>query len=394
MTAPSAAIVGGGLIGLMAAHRLAKNGWRVTVVDAAPEAREASWAAGGMLAPHHEADAPTPLWRLGVRSLERWHELLREEPADFDAQPGHGLVPADDDPAQIAALARRFSWLTTYGVPARWLGRRDIARLQPRLAPSVHSALLLPSFAVDPRKALTAITAACLRLGVDLRYGTVVAGIAPQRIDLAPSAQHPVGKPVISADEIILASGAWTPVLAAAAKLDLPGEPVQGQMVRLGPPPSGPAGPGAAPLWPVAPDGPSGPGPSFIHGHGHYLVRRGDGTVVVGATMVRNSFDRRDDPAAIAHLVAGARRLVPALDAAVVRETWTGLRPRLRGGLPVIARVAPGLLIATGHFRNGILLAPITADILANLAEHREPLAEALPFTRWPGEFPRENTTL
>jgi glycine oxidase len=389
MTAKSAAIVGGGLIGLMAAYRLAKNGWRVTVVDAAPEAREASWAAGGMLAPHHEADAPTPLWRLGVRSLERWHDLLREEPADFDAQPGHGLVPAADDPTQLATLARRFFWLTAHGVPARWLGRRDLARLQPRLAPSVHSAMLLPSFAVDPRKALTAITAACLRLGVELRYGTAVAGIASQRIDLAPSAQNAGGKPVISADEIILASGAWTPALAAAAHLDLPGEPVQGQMARLGQ-----ASPDAAPLWPSAPDGPAGPGPSFIHGHGHYLVRRGDGTVVVGATMVHNSFDRRDDPAAIAHLVDGARLLVPALDAAVVRETWTGLRPRLRGGLPVIARVSPGLLIATGHFRNGILLAPVTADILADLAEHRTPLAEALPFTRWPAEFPRENAAL
>jgi glycine oxidase len=367
VTRRTAAIVGGGIIGLMAAWRLARAGWHVVVLDAAPEAREASWAAAGMLAPHHEADGPGPLWRLGVASLARWHDVLRALPGhDFDAQHGAGLLPARrGDRDQHVALARREEWLAAHAVTVHRLHRADLDRLRPRLHDDIDAALLLPAFAIDPRHALRALTAEAFRLGIDLRYGTTVTRIAPHRLDTDAGP--------VDADEVVLASGAWTPALAAASGFDLPGEPVKGQMLRLVPRDQ------AHPLWPHAPGD-----PVFIHGHGAYLVRRGDGSVVVGATMVDGGFDRRDDPAAVADLAARARHLVPGLATAAVGETWTGLRPRLRGGMPVIARVAPGLLLATGHFRNGILLAPITADILVHLADGTPLPPEAAPFAAWP----------
>jgi glycine oxidase len=155
----------------------------------------------------------------------------------------------------------------------------------------------------------------------------------------------------LAADLVVLASGAWTPALAQLVGLDLPGEPVKGQMLRL-----------------AAPDGLLH---AFIHSPDLYLIARAGQGVVVGATMERAGFDLADDGAAVERLAAGARRLLPALAHAPVPETWTGLRPRLLHGRPVLARLDDTLVLATGHFRNGILLAPATADAVLDLATGR-----------------------
>jgi glycine oxidase len=168
----------------------------------------------------------------------------------------------------------------------------------------------------------------------------------------------------------VIASGAWTPSLAGASGIELRGEPVKGQLVRL-----------------QAPDGLLGRH-VFAHQRAYLVPRAGSG-VVIGATMVEAGFDRSEDPAAVAHLVEAARAVVPALREAPIAETWTGLRPRLAGGRPLIAAAAPGLIVATGHFRNGILLAPENAEAVLALVEGRQPSAVAQPFA----QFPRIRTT-
>ncbi|MBA3708814.1 MAG: FAD-dependent oxidoreductase, partial [Planctomycetes bacterium] len=213
-------------------------------------------------------------------------------------------------------------------------------------------ALLVPGGHVDPRRLLTALKAACSSLGVELRYQAAVEGLQPGEV---------VSGGVTTAyDEVVLASGAWTPALARLAGIDLAGEPVKGQLIR----------------FQVA----DGRLHSFIHSHHAYLVPRAGAGLVVGSTMVIAGFDRSQDAMAIDRLANQARLLIPSLADAPIAETWTGLRPRLEGGRPVIGRLESGLLLATGHFRNGILLAPITAEIIAALVAGAAAPAVADPF--------------
>lgn len=349
------AIVGGGIIGLACAWELARAGATVQLFDAAAEAREASWAAAGMLAPHHEYDQDTPLWRLGCASLTRYPGFLAElglTPAAVDYRADGGLLPAFDA-AEHAGLAARRAFLEQVGVPCATLSGRALRAREPGLADTVGEALDVPAAQVDPRRLTAALRERCAALGVVLGYRRTIAAIGTGVVRLHDGDEIPC-------DHVVLASGAWTPGLAAAAGVDLPGQPVKGQLLRFA----------------VA----DGVLSRFIHHHAAYLVPRAGAGVVVGATMVDAGFDRADDPAAIAALAAAARRLLPALATAVIAETWTGLRPRLQHGSPVIATVRPGLTIATGHYRNGILLTPVSAAAVAALVLGSAPPCDLAPF--------------
>jgi glycine oxidase len=349
-------IVGGGIIGLSCAWQLARDGWRVTLLDGAPEAREASWAAAGMLAPHHEAHGPGPLWRLGVDSLARWPGFVEDlgiAPAAVDLHLAGGLLPVLNDDDATEARSRQ-AFLTTHGIAARWLTRDDLRRLEPAIANDCAGALLLPGGQVNPRLVCTRLQAAASAAGATIRYHTAVTAITSTGVIAS-------GSELLPSDEVVLASGAWTPGLAALAGVDLPGEPVKGQMLRL-----------------RAADGLLS---RFVHCQHAYLVPRAGLGLVVGATMVTTGFDKADDPAAIERLAAGARRLVPALADAPIIEHWTGLRPRIAQGLPVITRLRPGLIVATGHFRNGVLLAPVTAEMVRCIASNQLPPCDLAPFS-------------
>jgi glycine oxidase len=346
------AVVGGGVIGLACAWELARAGLRVSLFDAAPEAREASWAAAGMLAPHHEHHADGPLWRLGVASLAAYPAFLAAlgaSPAAVDFRADGGWAAAFDDD-ELPALAAQRAFLAGVGVEAVAFGAEEMRAREPRLA-AVRGALAIPAAQVDPRLLTAVLRERCAGLGVELGYRRAVARIDGTALVLADGERA-------RADHVVLASGAWTPALAAASGIDLPGEPVKGQLLRF-------AAPGLL--------------GRFLHHPSAYLVPRAGG-LVVGATMVRAGFDRADDPAAIAALVEAARRLLPALADAPVAEAWTGLRPRLQHGLPVIATPRAGLTIATGHFRNGILLTPITASAVLALVTGRAPPHSLEPF--------------
>jgi glycine oxidase len=338
------AVVGGGIIGLACAWRLARGGAQVTLYDGAPEAREASWAAAGMLAPHHEANTADPLWRLGTASLAAWPAFAAAlgGATALDLKLNGGLLP-QVTVEDVGELAAKVAFCQANGVPCTELSAADLAGDEPRLAGCTR-ALRLPAGQVNPRLVTTALRTACAALGVELRYGTAVTSLAGL------------------GDQIVLASGAWTPALARLAGIDLTGEPVKGQLLRF-----------------AAPDGLL---TSFVHSHHAYLVPRAGAGLVVGSTMVWSGFDKREDDTAIAHLAANARRLLPALADAPIVETWTGLRPRLPSGLPVLQRVRPDLVIATGHFRNGILLTPITAAAIAEICLGEPSGIDLSPFAR------------
>ncbi len=350
-------VVGGGVIGLSAAWRLAQDGHQAVVLDGAPGASEASWAAAGMLAPHHEARELDDRWALGVHALERWPAFAQAlggaEALDYHL--GEGLVPCRDA-AELAAEAARAAALATAGVTCRYRDASELRRHEPALAPQLLGAWSIPGGQVDPRRLLLRLHAACHDRQVELRYGAGVAGITPEGVQLSQGGTLPC-------DLVVVASGAWSVALARSTGIALSGEPVKGQMVRL-----------------QAPDGLLR---HFVHAHAGYLVPRWGRGVVVGSTMVETGFDRSEDGQAVAQLVAAARDLVPELAEASVAETWTGLRPRLVGGRPLIARIHDRLIIATGHFRNGILLSSATAEAIADLAAGRDIPVAVRPFSRY-----------
>ena len=352
-------IVGGGLIGLACANELALVGHRVTVFDAAPAAREASWAAAGMLAPHHEHDADTPLYHLCRAGLDGYAAFLDRHgiaASIVDLRLDGSWIPERDD-ADAAEIATKQAFLAGQRVEAVRLDAADLRRREPTFTRDLRGALLVPGGQVDPRRLSQRLRDLAQDRGIALRYGQAVAAIRDGFIRFVDGDHEGEGF-----DQVVLASGAWTPDLAKASGLALTGEPVKGQLLRFA----------------VA----DGLLSRFVHCRHAYLVpRRGEG-LVVGATMVRSGFDKSEDAAAIADLATRARRLIPALHHADIVETWTGLRPRLANGLPCLARIDDSLVIATGHFRNGVLLAPLTALSIAALIEGREPPVDLQPFAR------------
>jgi len=346
-------VIGGGIIGLACAVQLRREGHAVTLFDAATAAREASWAAAGMLAPHNEAEGPGPLHALGSASLARWPqwlEALEIAPVQVDFRRRGSLIPVLDAEDQVT-VDRRSGVLVAAGVDTRWLDGEDLEHDEPALA--AEGALWLPAAQVDPRRCSHTLRHLAASTGVVLRYRCAV-----ERIE--PGVVHTAAGERVASDLSVLASGAWTPDLAAMSGLDLRGEPVKGQMLLIGG--------GEERLR------------HFVHCRHAYCVPRAGCGVVVGSTVVCSGFDRTQDDTAIEELAAGARRLFPHLAEYPISETWTGLRPRLCGGLPCIERVAGHLVLATGHFRNGILLTPITAEIVADLVAGRQPPCDLAPF--------------
>jgi glycine oxidase len=348
-------IIGGGVIGLGIAEALGRRGRRVCVLEANRATSEASWAAAGMLAPHNEADAPDDLWRLGSASLARWPGFLAAAgigAAAVDYRERGSLIPVlDAEDAQ--SVERRQAWLTAAGICAQWWDRDTLHAAEPQMTTAV-GALWVPGGQVNPRLLARHLRERCDRQRVQVRFHQPVAEVTGEGV-LLDSGEH------VAARRIVIAAGAWSTDLGAMIGLDLEGEPIKGQMVRF-----------AAPAERLL--------THFVHCAHAYCVPRYEGGIVVGATMSQAGFDRTQDDTAIAGLVAGARRVLPHLGDFEVAESWTGLRPRLADGGPLMDAVDERCLVATGHFRNGILLLPITiATMVARICEEAVPV-EAEPF--------------
>ncbi|WP_433441823.1 glycine oxidase ThiO [Nonomuraea sp. CA-141351] len=353
-------IVGGGVVGLSVAWRLAREGRPVTLVDPAP-ASGASHAAAGMLAPVSEvAYTELPLLRLGVASLRRWPAFAAELAADAGLAGVEALDLRSDGTLDVAfgaddlaALDELAAYMEKLELPVERLSGRECRRLEPMLAPSVRGGLLAPGDAwVDPRRVTAALLAALDRLEVPLvrarvsellRDGDRVTGV---RVEPPGSASAVAGEgpPEVRAERVVLAAGAWSARLA-----EVPVRPVKGQIMRLRSP---------QPLLTRCVRG-------TVHGTPVYLVPRGDGELVVGATQEEMGFDTRVTAGGLYELLRDARELVPGVTELEVADVVAGLRPGTPDNLPVIGPSGtPGLALATGHHRGGVLLAPLTADIL------------------------------
>jgi glycine oxidase len=341
----SVVVAGAGVIGSTIAWRLAQSGCAVTLVDAGAMGGEASWAGAGMLCAGVEC-AGSPWGARFVESLSMYggfvEELARvsKEAIDYRVAGGIELAATDED---MAALRACLPGLAALGVRARLVDRDDLARLAPPLNRSRFAGgLYIEGEAqVDPRDLMRALRAACLSAGVRIREHCRVTRVDRRGAGVVVSTDH--GE--LAADAAVVGAGAWSGAVAAPHRLP-ESFPVKGHLAAF--------------------EAPSGVlGPLLRHGH-TYVFQRNRGTVIAGSNEELAGFDRSVNPAAVDDIVARARRLTPALLAAEPVDRWSGLRPATGLPGPVVERLGDlPVWLAYGHYRNGILLAPFTARLVA-----------------------------
>jgi glycine oxidase len=365
-----AVVVGGGVIGLAIAWRAAQAGMAVTVVDEQP-GRGASWAAAGMLAPVTEVHyGERPLLGLNLAAAARWPGFAAEVEEAGGRPVGYtpgGTLAVARDADDNAALEDLYQFQLRCGLEVERLRGRECRQLEPGLQPGIRGGVLAAGdHQVDNRALVEALLVACRRVGVRMVAGRVT--------DLAVEGDRVTGVALgdgerLAAGTVVLAAGCWSGALGGVAAEALPPvRPVKGQLLYL-------RGPADEPLC-----------SRNVRGLEVYVVPRGDGRVVVGATVEEQGFDTRVTAGAVHDLLRAALELLPDVVELELLETVCGLRPGSPDNAPMIGPAGPeGLVVATGHYRNGILLTPVTADAVAELlATGRVPEAIA-PFA--PGRF-------
>ena len=343
-------VVGAGIIGLACAWRAARAGLSVLVVDrdepGAVGSGAATGVAAGMLAPVTEADfGEDELLRANLAGRAEWPgfaaELSERSGVDLEYRESGALVVAAD--RDDAAELRRLNELQrSLGLEARWLTGRECRRLEPGLSPRVAGGVLASADgSVDPRAVVRALRGLLESEGVE-----IVTGAAATAIDEADGRVRGVAttKGAVAADAVVVACGAWSSALHKSAPAV---RPVKGQILRLR----------GAPL-----------AERVVRTPRCYVVSRGTGEIVVGATVEERGFDTSVTAGAVHRLLEAAWEILPDVEERELVEVSAGLRPATPGNHPVVAAAGPrGLIWATGHHRNGVLLAPLAARQAAKL---------------------------
>jgi len=349
---PKTVVIGAGVVGLSIAWRLAQAGRPVTVYDRAEAGRGASWAAAGMLAAAVETEpGEQKLLALTLESQELWPRFAREVEAASGISIGYR-----DEGTIVVALTRddaeqlRFSYefQRGLGLDIDWLSGAEARRREPHLRPGISGAVLSPKdHQVDNRLLGSALAEAARRAGAVLYEHCPV-----REVELSGGRARGVvtDRGSDPADIVILAAGAWSREIGGVPASYLPPvRPIKGQMLALSMDP-------AAPLLRHVIWLPRG-----------YLVPRLDGRLIVGATVEERGFDDRLTAGGLLALIEGAWRAVPAIEELPVAETWVGFRPGSRDDAPMLGPSGiDQFVVATGHHRNGILLTPITAEVISS----------------------------
>jgi glycine oxidase len=339
-------VVGAGIVGCAIAHELASRGAQVRVVDPRGTGQGATRASAGMLAPQIEGHAAA-LLRLGVRSLDLYDTFIAriraDSPLPFEYDRSGSLQVAVDE-AEAEPLRETAERLAASGVRHERLDARAAQRFEPALSSRVTEALFIPVHGYVTASALTlAMADACARRGVGFTTAAVT-GIRPT----AEGVEVSTPDEVMGADAVVLAAGSWS-ASAWRDRASPPVKPIRGQLLHLR------AGARAA--------------SRIVWGSACYLVPWEDGSVLVGATVEDVGFDERATVCGVRRLLEGATSVLPTLSGAAFEDVRVGLRPMTPDELPIIgpSSTMRGVFYATGHYRNGVLLTPITAALIAGL---------------------------
>lgn len=343
------AIIGGGVIGLAIARTLAQRGVRdVLIVERSSLGAEASSAAAGMLAPQAEADCADDFFKLCCQSRDlfpTFAESLKEETGiDIELETAGTLYLGftEEDERE---LEQRYEWQSRAGLAIEEFSSDEARMIEPAISAAVRCALRFPfDTQVENRKLISALAAANEALGVELLTGVSVDTVSVNQNRLLGIG---TSQGFISCAKVVLACGAWTTQVLSAQLPNPHIEPVRGQMVCFE----------ATPQI----------SHHVIYSRRGYIVPRRDGRLLAGSTTEHAGFDKRVTAAGIQSIVNAALEISPRIAGLPLTSSWSGLRPRAADGLPVLGPCAEidGVFYATGHYRNGILLTPITAQLLA-----------------------------
>jgi glycine oxidase len=366
-----AVVIGAGVIGLSCAWRAARRGARICVLERDNPAAGATGVAAGMLAPVGEASwGEERLLALNLESLRLWPGFAGAVEADAESEIGFetlGALHVALDRDEGEELRRRFELHRGLGLSSEWLGGRDCRALEPGLATVVRGGAHVPGEAsVDPRRLVAALLAAAERHGVEVHAEAEVTAAEARggswRVETADGRSF-------DADVVLLAAGCWSGQAGwLPPEARPPVRPVKGEILTL-------RGSAAEPVC-----------ERIVAGERVYMVPRADGRLVVGATVEERGFDTTLTAGGVHELLREAYRLIPEIAELEFAEASVGLRPGTPDNAPLIGPgQVDGLLVATGHFRNGVLQAPVTAESVAALLAGAEPPLDLDPFS--PGRF-------
>jgi glycine oxidase len=360
-TAPDAIVVGGGVMGCGVGLRLAQAGVKVTVLERSIPGAEASSAAGGILGPQMESEGPGPFLDLCLRSRGLYPAFAQEVEALAGMAVGYrpcGVLQLAMTEGAAQRLDATVAWQRAVGLRAELLAGAQARELEPELSKEAVAAAHFPDdHQVDNRLLTRALQMAAARAGVTFRSGYVRGVAAEGRravgVDLDGEVQ-PAGV-------VIVAAGSWSGLVQGSQIDPRVLRPARGQMLQL------------QTRLPVL--------NRIIASDQGYLIPRADGRIVAGSTMELVGFEKRATAGGLQKILANAISLCPALAQAEVQEFWAGLRPYTEDHLPILGHgPLEGLYLATGHFRNGILLLPITARVIAQLVLGQPPSVDLRPF--------------
>ena len=344
-------IVGGGVIGLTIARALRRRGVRdVVLLERGQLGAEASWAAGGILGPQIEGDRADDFFQLACASRDLYPAFanaLNEESGtdvELDATGTLYLAFTEEEESKIR---HRYDWQTKAGLAVELLSAAEARALEPCITAKVRGALLFPNdVQVENRKLVEALRIANEKLGGGVVTDCEVRAVRVEQGKVC-AVETPLGR--ISAPIVVLAAGAWTSLInspdASLPAIEM--EPVRGQMLCFAARP------------PIA--------RHVLYSSRGYLVPRRDGRVLAGSTAERVGFERSVTGEGMNAIKTMALEIAPTVAGLPLVGSWAGFRPRAADGLPVLGQWdgVEGLFYATGHYRNGILLAPITAELMA-----------------------------
>jgi glycine oxidase len=338
-------VVGAGIIGCSVAWELSRRGARTIVLDARTAGAGATQASAGVLAPYIEAPAEGALQALTVRSLAMYDEFIAGVERDAGTAIEYrrcGTIEVAADAASAARLTALGEWIRSVGVDAEWLEAKDVSRLEASLGRTEGALHVRTHGYVRALQLTAALLEAARRCGVVFHSGRRVDRMT---YDDAGRVSVHSGTTSYIADTVVMAAGSWSGTLTSATDV----KPVRGQLLQL--------------RWP----GP--PITRVLWSDSCYVVPWTDGTLLVGATVEDVGFDERVTADGVRRLLEAATTLLPAVTDATFLEARVGLRPATPSGLPLVARSSehPSMVYATGHYRNGVLLAPLTAQLVGDL---------------------------
>ncbi len=342
-------VVGGGVIGCAIAWKLAQQGLKVTVLERGRIGCEASRAAAGMLSPQGESQTPGPFFDLCLRSRSMYRQFAEEltDTSGIDVEyKDEGTLFVVVEGENEEEKTRWTAWQLLAGLSLEHLTANDVRKSEPAVTESATTAIFLPEeHQVENRRLMDALEVAIKRAGVHVIEGTNVMALTTERGRMTGVVS---ARERFEAGTVIVAAGTWSSRLLEPLGLNIKLIPARGQMIAV-----------KAATCPIT---------RVLHSSKVYLVPRRDGRILIGATVEYVGFRKVVTAGAVNHLLGAAVELVPSLKQLEIVETWSGLRPDTTDHLPIIGPSGiDNLLLAAGHFRNGILLAPITAELVAEL---------------------------